>query len=49
MSISHEMPPAAQVLQCVECHEATDRMDFSALGYDPVEDAQWGAFVHFVP
>ena len=37
MSISHEMPPAAQVLQCAECHEATDRMDFSALGYDPVE------------
>jgi len=37
MSISHEMPPAAQVLQCAACHEATDRVDFSALGYDPVE------------
>ena len=36
MGIYHEMPPAEQALTCAECHEATDRIDFSALGYDPL-------------
>jgi hypothetical protein len=37
MGIFHEMPPAEQVLECAECHDSTDRVDFSALGYDPVD------------
>ena len=37
MGIYHEMPPASQALTCAECHDATDRIDFSALGYTPVE------------
>jgi Cytochrome c bacterial len=37
MGILHEMPPADQVLECAECHDSTDRVDFSALGYDPVD------------
>lgn len=37
MGIYHEMPPAEQALTCAECHEATDRIDFAALGYSPLE------------
>ena len=37
MGLFHEIPPAEQVLSCAECHDTTERMDFSALGYDPVE------------
>jgi len=35
MGIFHEMPPASQVLDCASCHDATNRVNFSALGYDP--------------
>jgi hypothetical protein len=35
MGIFHEMPPASQALSCANCHEATNRVNFSALGYDP--------------
>lgn len=35
MGIFHEMPPADQVLDCAACHEATDRVNFAALGYTP--------------
>ncbi|MEW5828041.1 MAG: hypothetical protein AB1846_04055 [Chloroflexota bacterium] len=37
MGIFHEMPPAKQALRCAACHESDDRVDFSALGYDPKE------------
>ncbi len=35
MGIFHEMPPASQALRCAQCHDATDRVDFPALGYRP--------------
>ncbi len=35
MGIFHEMPPAGGALKCDACHKATDRVNFSALGYDP--------------
>ncbi len=35
MGIFHEMPPAAQALGCAACHDATNRVDFAALGYNP--------------
>ncbi len=35
MGVFHEMPPADQVLDCADCHEAANRMDFAALGYTP--------------
>jgi len=35
MGIFHEMPPASEALRCAGCHDATDRVDFPALGYDP--------------
>jgi hypothetical protein len=35
MGIFHEMPPADQALLCADCHEASDRIDFPALGYSP--------------
>jgi hypothetical protein len=35
MGIFHEMPPADQALECAACHDSNDRVDFSALGYDP--------------
>lgn len=35
MGVFHEMPPADQVLDCADCHEGTNRMDFAALGYTP--------------
>ena len=35
MGVFHEMPPADQVLDCAACHDATDRVDFAALGYTP--------------
>jgi hypothetical protein len=35
MGIFHEMPPASQALGCASCHDATNRVDFAALGYAP--------------
>lgn len=35
MGIFHEMPPANQALECGQCHEDTNRMDFDSLGYAP--------------
>jgi hypothetical protein len=32
MGIFHEMPPADQALGCAACHDATNRVDFAALG-----------------
>lgn len=34
MGIFHEMPPASQAVKCDSCHVATNRINFSALGYD---------------
>ena len=35
MGIYHEMPSADQALDCADCHDSDERLDFSALGYDP--------------
>jgi hypothetical protein len=35
MGIFHEMPPDSSALNCDECHDGTDRMDFASLGYTP--------------
>jgi hypothetical protein len=37
--LSHMIAPADKALQCLECHGATGRMDFKALGYagDPMQ------------
>ena len=35
MGIFHEMPPASQVVTCAQCHDATNRVNFAALGYTP--------------
>lgn len=34
MGIYHAIPPAEEVLQCVDCHSAGGRMDWDALGYE---------------
>jgi hypothetical protein len=41
MGINHEVVPAAQALQCLDCHRAGGRLDWAALGYDqdPLEQA----------
>jgi hypothetical protein len=35
MGIFHEMPSDSAALDCVDCHEATNRLDFVVLGYSP--------------
>jgi hypothetical protein len=35
MGIFHEMPPARRAVRCEQCHDATNRVDFPALGYAP--------------
>jgi len=37
MGISHEVSPKAEALDCDACHGNTNRLDFSALGYDPIQ------------
>jgi len=41
MGIFHEVQPAANALECLDCHREGGRMDWSALGYkkDPLLDA----------
>ncbi|PJA77249.1 hypothetical protein CO151_00120 [bacterium CG_4_9_14_3_um_filter_65_15] len=41
MGIFHEVQPAANALQCLDCHREGGRMDWKALGYkrDPLLDA----------
>jgi len=34
MGIFHEVQPASQALQCLDCHRPGGRMDWKALGYD---------------
>jgi hypothetical protein len=38
LNIDHEVAPADQALQCVDCHMGSDRLDWTALGYgsDPM-------------
>ena len=35
MGIFHEVAPKEQALECSDCHENGNRMDFAALGYTP--------------
>ena len=34
MGLFHEIPPAEDALQCLDCHSPDGRMDWQALGYD---------------
>ncbi len=40
--LSHMVQPAANALQCRDCHGPSGRMDWKALGY-PGDPAQWGS------
>lgn len=39
--LAHMVQPAANALQCRDCHSATGRLDWEALGY-PGDPAEWG-------
>ena len=41
MGIFHEVQPAKNALQCLDCHREGGRMDWQALGYarDPLLEA----------
>ena len=38
MGIFHEVAPKEQALECSNCHESGNRMDFAALGYTPKQN-----------
>ena len=42
-SVNHQVAPAAEALQCAECHSTNGRLAFLALGYSKSEAAVLGA------
>jgi hypothetical protein len=50
MGIFHEVPPAEDALQCLDCHSPDGRMDWQALGYDgdPLANPRSAAATDFV-